>query len=114
MLWTYALKSFAEQLNELKVYGDGINTMEKFAVTTTEINPENNHTWVCPVYALYAILQDNISCLHKYHPRSCGDIYIDHSPFNAGSIALVFNPETSHVSPQFHVVFDDYFPRFFS
>jgi hypothetical protein len=27
--------------------------------------------------------------------------------FHAGNVALVFNPSTGHVSPQYHVVFDD-------
>jgi hypothetical protein len=34
-------------------------------------------------------------------------IYVGHSPSHAGSVALVLNPCTGHVSPQFHVVFDD-------
>ena len=29
--------------------------------------------------------------------------------FNAGSVALVLNPATGHVSPQFHVLFDEEF-----
>ena len=33
-------------------------------------------------------------------------IYLGHSPYHIGSVALVLNPETGHVSPQFHVVFD--------
>jgi hypothetical protein len=28
---------------------------------------------------------------------------------NSSSVALVLNPRTGHVSPQFHVVFDDLF-----
>ena len=36
-------------------------------------------------------------------------IYLDHSPFHAGSVALVLKPETGHVSPQFNVVFDGEF-----
>ena len=32
-----------------------------------------------------------------------------HSPAHAGSVALIFNPKTGLVSPQFHVVFDDDF-----
>ncbi len=32
-----------------------------------------------------------------------------HSPSHAGSVALVLNPCTGHVSPQFHVVLDDFF-----
>jgi hypothetical protein len=34
-------------------------------------------------------------------------VYVGHSPSHAGSVALVHNPCTGHVSPQFHVVFDD-------
>jgi hypothetical protein len=36
-------------------------------------------------------------------------LYLGHSPFHAGSVALVYNPSTGHVSPQYHVVFDDDF-----
>ena len=36
-------------------------------------------------------------------------IYIGCSQFHVGSVSLVLNPETSHVSHQFHVVFDDKF-----
>ena len=36
-------------------------------------------------------------------------IYVGRSPFHAGSVALVLNPRTGHVSPQYHVVFDDDF-----
>ncbi len=32
---------------------------------------------------------------------------MDQSPSHTGSVALVLNPCTGHVSPQFHVVFDD-------
>ena len=32
-----------------------------------------------------------------------------HSPFHAGNVALVWNPTTGRVSPQYHVVFDDDF-----
>ena len=37
MLWTYVLKSYVEKLNVLKVYDDGIITMENFEDTTTDI-----------------------------------------------------------------------------
>ena len=33
-----------------------------------------------------------------------------HSQFYGVSLAMVLNPETVHVSPQFNVVFDDEFP----
>ena len=45
----------------------------------------------------------------KWEPRSRIGVYLGHSPFHAGSVALVFNPTTGRVSPQYHVVFDDDF-----
>ena len=36
-------------------------------------------------------------------------MYLGHSPFHAGSVALVLNPTTGRVSPQYHVVSDDDF-----
>ena len=45
----------------------------------------------------------------KWDPCSRVGIYLDHSPTHAGSVALVLNPRTLHVSPQYHVVFDETF-----
>ena len=36
-------------------------------------------------------------------------IYLGHSPFHADNVALVFNLQTGHVSPQYHVIFDEQF-----
>ncbi len=36
-------------------------------------------------------------------------IYVDGSPSHASNVALILNPRTEHISPQFHVVFDDDF-----
>ena len=36
-------------------------------------------------------------------------VYHRHFPFNARSVALVFNPKTTRVSLQYHVIFDDDF-----
>ena len=88
--------------------------MEKFSGTTTDIYLKNHHTWGCPVYALDARFKGNISVLTKWEPHSCSQIYIVHSPFQAGSVALLLNPETGYFSPQFHVVFDDEFPQLHS
>ena len=49
------------------------------------------------------------SMLAKWEPRSRLGVYLGHSPSRAGSVSLVLNPKTLHVSPQFHVVFDDSF-----
>ena len=110
ILWTYELKNFSEQFNVLKVDYDGINPMEKFSGTITELTLKNYHTWGCPVYVLDARLQGNKYGPPKWEYRSHEVIYLFHSPFNALSVALVLNPTTGNVSLQFYVVIDDEFP----
>ena len=109
MLWPYALKAFEEQLNTLKVDDDLITSMDNLEVTTTDITIKNHHIWVCPVYVLDEIFQDNISGIPKWEIRSLAGIYIGHSPFHEVLVTTVINPATGHVSHQFDVVFDDEF-----
>ena len=45
----------------------------------------------------------------KWDPLSCLGIYVGCPLFHAGSVSLVLNPCTGHVSPQYYVVFDDDF-----
>ena len=42
-------------------------------------------------------------------PSSSSGIYLGHSPSHAGSVALVMNPKTGLVSPQFNLSFDEKF-----
>jgi hypothetical protein len=64
----------------------------------------------CPCYVLDSRLHNAGSIgLPKWEPRSNIRVYLGHSPFHAGSVALVYNPSTGHVSPQYHVVFEDDF-----
>ena len=45
----------------------------------------------------------------KWEPRSNVGVYLGNSPTHAGSVAMVLNVQTGHVSCQYHVVFDDTF-----
>ena len=56
-----------------------------------------------------AKLQGGIGGLPKWDPRSRLGIFVGHSPGHASVVALVLNPRTGLVSPQYHVVFDDTF-----
>ena len=42
----------------------------------------------------------------KLDPKARLGIYLGHLPIHAGSVALVLNPRTLHISPQYHVIFD--------
>ena len=107
------VKTFVEKLNEHKVDDNGITTMEKFAFTTTYITIKNHHKWGCPVYFLDAIFHGNIAVLPKWETDSHAGIYLDHSIFHAVSVSLVINSETSHISPQYYVFFNDDFPQLY-
>jgi hypothetical protein len=45
----------------------------------------------------------------KWELRARMGIYVGQSPSHASNVALILNPRTGHISPQFHVVFDDDF-----
>ncbi len=53
--------------------------------------------------------QSGIGTLPKWESCTLIGIYAGRSPSHASNIALILNPKIGHVSPQFHVVFDDDF-----
>ena len=111
MLWTFALLAAADRMNNLHIDMNGETPEMKFsAASGVTTRPTNFHTFGCPVYVLDARLQDaGGPGVPKWEPRARLGIYVGHSPYHAGSVALVLNPKTGLVSPQFHVVFDDDF-----
>jgi hypothetical protein len=36
-------------------------------------------------------------------------VYVGNSTCHSSAIPLIYNPITTHISPQFHVVYDEYF-----
>ncbi len=66
--------------------------------------------FVLPRYVLGSRLHNAGSIgLPKWEPRSNICVYLGNSLFHSRSVALVYNPPTWHVSPQYHGVFDDDF-----
>ena len=55
----------------------------------------------------YKVLE--VQAHQKWEPRSRIGVYLGDLPFPTRSVALVWNPNTGRVSPQYHVVFDNYF-----
>eukprot|EP00957_Ditylum_brightwellii_P194325 14799366-Ditylum_brightwellii.AAC.1 len=63
----------------------------------------NFHTWGCPIFALDRRSQSGTGIgPPKWDPKARAGIYLGHSPFHAGNVALVFNLQTGHVSLQYH------------
>jgi hypothetical protein len=111
MFWPFAVKAMAERMNSITIDTNGETPESKFyGVPLESIPVKTFHTMFCPCYVLDGRLQAAGSIgPPKWEPRSNIRVYLGHSPFHAGSVALVYNPSTGHVSPQFHVVFDDDF-----
>ena len=110
MMWPFAAKCARDRLNNLHVNLDGESPDMRFSNSkSVNVQLAHYHVFGCPVYILDARLQSNPKGVPKWEPRSRLGIYVGHSPAHAGSVALVLNPKTGLVSPQYHVVFDDQF-----
>ena len=71
------------------------------------------HVLDCPVYVLEPQLQDTEK-LPKWKRRSHRGIYLGLSKVHSSNVYLVLNPNTKHVSPQYHLVFDEKFSTVYS
>ena len=107
-LWPQALKLAVDLRNSLPRHFDRDSPLSTFAGVTIEPNLNHFHPFGCPVYVLETPLQSG-SFLPRWSKRSQVGIYLCRSPHHASYVALVLNPQTGHVSPQFHLVFDDHF-----
>ena len=111
MLWPFVMKAAAERHNSLSVNAKNQTPSSVlYNVELKAIPVKNFHTLFCPIYVLDSRAQSAGGPVPlKWEPRCRIGVYLEHSPFHAGSVALVFNHTTGLVSPQFHVVFDNSF-----
>lgn len=111
MFWPFAMKAAAERHNYLSIDSSNASPASKlYGVELDKLPVKTYHTLFCPIYVLDARAQSaGGPGPPKWEPRSRIGVYLGHSSFHAGSVALVFNPRTGRVSPQYHVVFDDTF-----
>ena len=109
-LWPYALRTANEHINTLPKDIEGSTRIELFSGIQILTKFRNFHTWGCPVYSLHHKLQSNSgSGLPKWNPRAKLGINLGLSPRHASNITLVLKLDTGLVSPQFHVLHDDFF-----
>ena len=109
LLWPFAVKAFERTRNVYRLDDANLSPNERASRTKSKMDVRNEHTLFCPVYVLNAKLQGSIKGLPKWDPRSQTGVYVGMSPNHASSVALVLNLATGHVTPQYHVVFDDDF-----
>lgn len=71
-------------------------------------NLKNLPVWECPTYVLHPTLQSK-GKLPKWKPRSRRAQYMRWSPLHVSNVALMRHLTTNRISPQFHVIFDNWF-----
>jgi Integrase core domain. len=111
-LWPFALKYAILLSNTLSMDENGNTPLSKLTITTvdsTNLDLQNFHTFGCPCYVLDHRLQSGSIGPPKWDPRSQLRISVGFSPHHSCTVAMVLNPNTGSVSPQFHVIFDDHF-----
>jgi Reverse transcriptase (RNA-dependent DNA polymerase) len=68
----------------------------------------NAHVFGCPTYVLDPKLQ-NYGKLPKFSPRSRRGVFLGFSLKHSSTVPLILNLDTLSITPQYHVVFDDWF-----
>ena len=111
MFWPFKMKAAAERHNSLLVNSKNQTPSSVlFNVELEAISVKTFHTLFCLVCVLDSRAQSKGGpSPPKWEPRCRIGVYLGHSPFQARSVALVFNPTTGLVSPQFNFVFDESF-----
>ena len=109
-LWPMALTHAAYLYNHTPNPQTGQSPMEIFTQTVSDgLALRNTHTWGCPAYVLELRLTEAGGKIPKWQPRSWRWQYLGVSPVHAESVGLIRNLKSGYISPQFHVVYNDWF-----
>ncbi|KAL7476930.1 hypothetical protein ACHAW6_002757 [Cyclotella cf. meneghiniana] len=108
-LWPLAMNYAVWVYNKLPQRGAGLSPEELFScIKCLRYGLPCAHVFGCPVYVIDPRLQDGKK-FRKWDSRTRQGIFVRFSPCHSTSIPLILNPHTQHISPQFHVIFDDAF-----
>ena len=109
-LWPLALSHAAYLHNHTPNPASGIAPIEIFSRTNSDCSALRlAHPWGCPVYVLEPRLTSAGGKIPKWQPRSRRGQYVGVSPVHADNIGMVRNLRTGRISPQYHLVYDDWF-----
>jgi len=113
-LWPLAVQHATYMYNHTPNPNSGVAPVEIFSRTLSDCQAlQNAHPWGVPVYVLQPHLTSADGKLPKWQPRSRRGQF-DISRIHAESISLVQNLTTSYISPQYHLVYDDWFEAVYS
>ena len=107
-LWPYAMRHANDVANSTPRKGEEKSPVERFSGVSVRPKLRHFHAFGCPTYVLDNALQSGQG-VPKWKQRARLGVYLGPSPSHARTVALILNPCMGHVSPQFHVKFDDFF-----
>ena len=109
-LWPMAITHATYLYNHTPNQLSGIAPIETFSGTLTDsCTLRNLHPWGCPAYVLEPRLTKEGGKIPKWQPRSRRGQFLGLSPVHAESVGLIHNLNTGYISPQYHIVYDDWF-----
>ena len=108
--WPYALEQACNIWNHLPNERGGLTPMELF---TGSKCPRHDvilkaRVWGCPAWVLDPKLQNGRK-LPKWTKKAALGVYLGASAFHSETIGRVLNLSTGHISPQYHVMYDELF-----
>ena len=113
-LWPFAVQHAVWLYNRLPNRVTGLTPLERLSgVKDDHRDLRRVHVWGSPCYVLDPKLQSGKK-LAKFDKRARLGQYLGFSPEHSTLVALVRHLGSGHVSPQWHVVFDDKFQSVFS
>jgi hypothetical protein len=108
-IWPQATDYAEWVFNRLPLLNSGIAQNELWSgVQAHGADMTHAHVFGCPVYVLDASLQ-NGKKIPTWNPRACLSLFLGFSNLHPFQVLLVLSVATGHISPQFHVIFDDKF-----
>ena len=108
-LWPLALDHAIWLHNHTPRSDSGFSPEELWCRSKSEhLDLQRTHVWGCPAYVLDPRSQDGKK-IPKWDPRSRRGQFVGFSPLHSSHVGLIRHLKTNNISPQFHVVYDDYF-----
>jgi len=106
LLWPFALKYAVHIHNQFSLNEKGLSPLKCFTRNSLLDNVvlTDFHTVGSPCYVL-----DAVQHVPKWNPWSSLRVFVFCPALHARNVAMVLNPITGLVSPQYHVAFDDHF-----
>ena len=108
-LWPLAVRHAVHIWNNIPNTKSGLSPEDVFSGSLVPLERLSRlHVWGCPAYVLEPTIA-NGNKVPKWNPRSRRGIYVGDDPSFASTVGLILNKTTRSITPQFHVVYDDWF-----